>query len=118
MDRSSKATRTISSTTIIRRFCNETTAHGLAKVADSDDWGCRLVWLLFLLIAFGLMFYQIGLLIGTYFKYPVSVKLKLLHQKKVAFPGITMCNANPFRNSKLSGAAVRRSIVSTSQANY
>ena len=98
--------------TFIHQFCIETTAHGLTRVVESKSFVGRIFWLLVFLLALSLMFYQVVLLLQSYFTYPVHVEVKLVHQKEWQFAGATVCNVNPFRKSKIESSTLGSTNVS------
>ncbi|XP_078661500.1 uncharacterized protein LOC144905634 [Branchiostoma floridae x Branchiostoma belcheri] len=86
-----------------KQFCSTTTAHGVSKIVDADSKTARVLWVTILLACLGVFLYQAGILIKTYFDYPVVVEIKVVENSKLTFPSVTVCNNNRLRRSKVPG---------------
>ncbi|PIK45100.1 putative acid-sensing ion channel 1-like [Apostichopus japonicus] len=87
---------------IIVKFADETTLHGIRYVTNSRlHKARRLLWFILLIsMAIWLVF---GIMSGIrkYFTYPVSTVVEFNYVKTIDFPAVTFCNYNQFRRSKL-----------------
>ncbi|XP_078661850.1 uncharacterized protein LOC144905918 [Branchiostoma floridae x Branchiostoma belcheri] len=90
--------------TMTKDFCATTTAHGVSRVAEADTTRSRIIWTVILITCITLFVYQSAILIKSYFEYPVNVDIKVVDNKKLTFPSVTVCNNNRLRKSKLSGS--------------
>ncbi|KAM4698489.1 epithelial sodium channel subunit beta [Rhinophrynus dorsalis] len=80
-------------------FCDNTNTHGPKRIIKEGPKK-RVMWFI-LTLAFGaLVFWQWGILIQTYLSYGVSVSLSLGF-KTMEFPAVTVCNANPYKYSRV-----------------
>ncbi|XP_066300010.1 uncharacterized protein [Branchiostoma lanceolatum] len=90
--------------TMTKDFCTTTTAHGISRVAEADTRRSRIIWTAILVTCITLFVYQAALLIKAYFGYPVNVDIKVVDNKKLTFPSVTVCNNNRLRKSMLRGS--------------
>lgn len=80
-------------------FCSNTTIHGAIRLVCSQHNRMKTVfWAVLWLCAFGMMYWQFGLLFGEYFSYPVSLNINL-NSDKLVFPAVTVCTLNPYRSA-------------------
>ncbi|KAM3915873.1 epithelial sodium channel subunit beta [Leptodactylus fuscus] len=80
-------------------FCNNTNTHGPKRII-SEGPKKRVMWFILTLFFAALVFWQWGLVIQTYLSYGVSVSLSIGFNTMV-FPAVTVCNANPFKYSRV-----------------
>ncbi|XP_069065772.1 amiloride-sensitive sodium channel subunit beta [Pleurodeles waltl] len=80
-------------------YCNNTNTHGPKRII-SEGPKKKVMWFLLTLVFAGLVFWQWGVAIQTYLSYGVSVSLSIGF-KAMEFPAVTICNANPYRYSKV-----------------
>ncbi|XP_019629867.1 PREDICTED: uncharacterized protein LOC109474096 [Branchiostoma belcheri] len=80
--------------TMTKEFCASTTAHGVNRVAEADTTRSRIIWTVILITCVALFVYQSAILIKSYFEYPVNVDIKVVDNKKLTFPSVTVCNNN------------------------
>ena len=85
----------------INDFCANTTAHGLGHVAAASSWKERIFWILILIAAFIISAYQIHCSCSVYMQYPTQTEVSLVTKEKLFFPGVTVCNINPVKQSDL-----------------
>ncbi|XP_033621842.1 amiloride-sensitive sodium channel subunit alpha [Fukomys damarensis] len=82
-------------------FCNNTTIHGAIRLVCSKHNRMKTAfWAVLWLCAFGMMYWQFGLLFGEYLSYPVSLSINL-DSDKLVFPAITVCTLNPYRYKEI-----------------
>ncbi|XP_075409495.1 epithelial sodium channel subunit alpha [Tenrec ecaudatus] len=82
-------------------FCNNTTIHGAIRLVCSQHNSMKTAfWAVLWLCAFGMMYWQFGLLFGEYFSYPVNLNINL-NSDKLVFPAITVCTLNPYRYTEI-----------------
>ena len=96
----------------IRDFCADTTAHGLARVAAAKSWPARLFWMVVVIFASTLGVYQITLSVTAYLQYRTKTDVFLVSKENLSFPAVTVCNINPFKQSKLKNSPLRQKLVS------
>ncbi|NP_001079258.1 amiloride-sensitive sodium channel subunit beta [Xenopus laevis] len=80
-------------------FCDNTNTHGPKRIIKEGPKK-RVMWFILTLVFAGLVFWQWGVLILTYLSYGVSVSLSIGF-KTMEFPAVTLCNANPFKYSRV-----------------
>ncbi|XP_055962840.1 amiloride-sensitive sodium channel subunit alpha [Sorex fumeus] len=82
-------------------FCNNTTIHGAIRLVCSKHNRMKTAfWAVLWLSAFGMMYWQFGLLFGEYFSYPVNLNINL-NSDKLVFPAVTVCTLNPYRYTEI-----------------
>ncbi|XP_067648677.1 acid-sensing ion channel 4-B-like [Haliotis asinina] len=84
---------------ILTNFAGSTSAHGISKLADNNGILLKLMWLLLLLAATGMVVYQVIGLINQYKRRPVNTKTSI-ENTQLTFPSVTVCNLNPVLNSE------------------
>ncbi|CAH1241300.1 ASIC2 [Branchiostoma lanceolatum] len=90
--------------TMTKEFCSTTTAHGVSRVVEADTTRSRIIWTAILVTCITLFVYQAAILIKAYFEYPVNVDIKVVDNKRLTFPSVTVCNNNRLRKSMLRGS--------------
>ncbi|XP_053328279.1 amiloride-sensitive sodium channel subunit beta [Spea bombifrons] len=80
-------------------FCDNTNTHGPKRIIKEGPKK-RVMWFILTMVFAALVFWQWGLLIQTYLSYGVSVSLNIGF-KAMEFPAVTVCNANPFKYSRV-----------------
>ncbi|XP_071093526.1 epithelial sodium channel subunit beta-like [Haliotis cracherodii] len=81
-------------------FADNTSAHGVRKLHGRGHWLFKVVWLLLLLSATGLILMQVWQLIIQYQRRPVTTKTTI-NTRSLQFPSVTLCNLNPFKYSNI-----------------
>nr|XP_033818589.1 amiloride-sensitive sodium channel subunit beta [Geotrypetes seraphini] len=80
-------------------YCENTNTHGPKRIV-SEGPKKKVMWFILTLVFTGLVFWQWGLLIQSYLSYEISVSLSVGFRTN-QFPAVTVCNANPFKYSKV-----------------
>ena len=80
-------------------FLSTSTIHGLHFIFEKRSKIQRLIWLLLLLLMFGLFIWQMSTLVVAFLQYRVASRIKLVNEHHSVFPAITICNFNQYRNS-------------------
>ena len=93
-------------------FCADTTAHGLGPVAAAKSWLVRLFWLVIFGAAFSYSMFEIYQSIKAYRSYPTRTDISIVNKEQLRFPAVTVCNINPFKQSKLKNSPLRQKMVS------
>ncbi|KAM6174158.1 epithelial sodium channel subunit delta [Erethizon dorsatum] len=82
-------------------FCTNTTIHGTIRlVCSSPNRLKKVSWGLLLLGTLGVLYWQLGLLLEQYWRYPVIMAVSV-HSESKLFPSVTLCDMNPQRPSSL-----------------
>ena len=68
------------------------TSHGIPNIVKSDRLIIKLVWLVFLLASTSLCSYLVAQSVFSYFNYDVNTKTRIIYERQVPFPTITICN--------------------------
>lgn len=78
-------------------FCKNTTIHGTIRlVCSSPNRLKKVSWGLLLLGTLGMLYWQLGLLLEQYWRYPVIMAVSI-HSERKLFPSVTLCDMNPQR---------------------
>lgn len=80
----------------IKKWCENTSFHGLPNIIDSKYIVLRIIWALVFLAAFSFSVYSITNIFMSYFSYSVLTTIGLVDSPQMSFPAITLCNMNPF----------------------
>uniref|UniRef100_A0A915CMF8 Uncharacterized protein n=1 Tax=Ditylenchus dipsaci TaxID=166011 RepID=A0A915CMF8_9BILA len=80
------------------RFAHSTTAHGIPMALSSTRWYARGLWMALSLFSAGIFIYQCVLVFDKFQKKDKIVSVALQFEQ-AAFPAITICSLNPFKNS-------------------
>ncbi|XP_044308476.1 amiloride-sensitive sodium channel subunit beta [Varanus komodoensis] len=80
-------------------YCDNTNTHGPKRIIREGPKK-KVVWFFLTLLFASLVFWQWGILINTYLAYNVTASLAIGF-KTMTFPAVTICNASPFRYSKV-----------------
>ncbi|RNA37541.1 FMRFamide-activated amiloride-sensitive sodium channel isoform X1 [Brachionus plicatilis] len=80
----------------VKEWCENTSSHGFSNLIRTDSWIIRIVWLILVLLFIGYCSYTVVTIILAYFKYEVVVSYKIVSDSPSPFPGVTICNLNPF----------------------
>ncbi|XP_023375858.1 amiloride-sensitive sodium channel subunit beta [Pteropus vampyrus] len=80
-------------------YCNNTNTHGPKRIICEGPKK-QAMWLMLTLLFASLVLWQWGVFIQTYLSWEVSVSLSIGF-KTMDFPAVTICNASPFRYSKV-----------------
>ncbi|KAL7979010.1 hypothetical protein Chor_015034 [Crotalus horridus] len=80
-------------------YCDNTNTHGPKRIICEGPKK-KLIWFFLTLLFASLVFWQWGILINTYLSYNVTASLAIGF-KTLTFPAVTICNASPFRYSKV-----------------
>ncbi|XP_070541621.1 amiloride-sensitive sodium channel subunit gamma-like [Ptychodera flava] len=90
---------------IFDELLKNSSSHGLPNIQRSVSAVGKLSWALLFFVAVIMLLIQTVGLLQTYFSYPVAVSLTMEFDKKLFFPAVTVCNANPVRMSELRAAS-------------
>ncbi|XP_075756061.1 epithelial sodium channel subunit beta isoform X2 [Pelodiscus sinensis] len=80
-------------------YCDNTNTHGPKRIIREGPKK-KFIWFFLTLLFASLVFWQWGILITTYLSYSVSSSLSIGF-KTMKFPAVTVCNASPFKYSKV-----------------
>ncbi|XP_066496794.1 amiloride-sensitive sodium channel subunit beta isoform X2 [Tiliqua scincoides] len=80
-------------------YCDNTNTHGPKRIIREGPKK-KLIWFFLTLLFASLVFWQWGILINTYLKYDVTASLAIGF-KTMTFPAVTVCNASPYKYSKV-----------------
>lgn len=86
---------------IIKRFFESTTTHGLSRIYSARNNYIRFLWLLTFLVVFGLFAISVHNLVEKTTRYNATTNVHTQISNGLQFPEITFCNGNPFRESEL-----------------
>ena len=81
---------------ILKEQLSNTTAHGLPNIVRSKYYLIKIVWSVVFLGSVSLCAYLIIQSISEYFQYDVNSKIRLIKEFPLKFPGIRVCNKDPF----------------------
>ena len=81
---------------IFKVKCSNLTFHGLPSIARSKYYSIKLFWLVLFLGAISLCAYLVIQSVTDFFKYDVTSKQRLINEFPLKFPGVRVCNKDPF----------------------
>lgn len=81
----------------LHSVAEKSTLHGLANFASANTskWK-QALWLTFFLLTTSLFASMTFQNIAEYFSWPVTSRIRFTNEKEIDFPGVAICNANPF----------------------
>ncbi|CAF1463424.1 unnamed protein product [Adineta steineri] len=91
---------------IIVDYLLSTSTHGLRSVGRAYSSCNRLFWIIIFTVAFGFMFFFVISSVIEYFTYPTQTTTEINLERKMPFPAVTVCNANPYRLDKMNASLV------------
>ncbi|XP_067126307.1 acid-sensing ion channel 4-A-like [Centruroides vittatus] len=96
---------------LCRSFAYRSSAHGVQRIASSQDNARRLMWsVVFLFAIAGCGFHSVYLIL-TYLSYPRMTITEEIHADHIDFPALTVCNLNPLKKS-----SIREHLLETHQS--
>ncbi|XP_070534564.1 uncharacterized protein [Ptychodera flava] len=84
-----------------KRWADETSSHGIARVANARSKCGRFFWTVIIICASVGLLTIITLLVREFLGYPVNTVLTIVPQNSAIFPAVTVCNTNRVRASEL-----------------
>ena len=85
----------------LTEYLNNSSIHGLAKIAQAKNFYVKFIWIVIFLAFFCASIYSCYALLYEYFQYEAYLVYKNHNVKSLTFPSITLCNANNFQASKI-----------------
>ena len=85
-------------------FCDVTSLHGLGQVVANKSYLVKFLWSLAFILAIGGNSYHLSNLVQTYLSYPKQ-QVTTSDQKPIPFPGVSICNLEPFSQSNLANVS-------------
>ncbi|KAK2160274.1 hypothetical protein LSH36_137g07058 [Paralvinella palmiformis] len=82
-------------------FKEQTTAHGIPRLARAKGAVKNVFWGIAVTLAFGFLLYNFVKITATFFAFQTSVRLSLQNENQLKFPVITLCNMNPLRRTAM-----------------
>ena len=86
---------------ILRSWLLQCSAHGVPKVISYTNFHRKIFWLSAVVLSALAFLYQITSMLIDVYQYPVTVNLQIVHQDKLDFPTVTLCNSNKIKESLL-----------------
>ncbi|EMP36933.1 Amiloride-sensitive sodium channel subunit beta [Chelonia mydas] len=80
-------------------YCDNTNTHGPKRIIREGPKK-RVFWFFLVLLSVSLLILHWGIVVQGYFSYGVTLSLSVGF-KAMAFPAVTVCNASPFKYSKV-----------------
>ncbi|XP_035666346.1 amiloride-sensitive sodium channel subunit gamma-like [Branchiostoma floridae] len=94
------ATKNPSLRSTLRKYGENTSAHGIPRAVTTKSFVRRLFWTCLFLASLSYFLYQAQTLVYKYIKYPVTTDVTI-QWSALQFPAVTICNANPLRYRQL-----------------
>lgn len=86
----------------------ESGIHGMAIVGNpKTNRFRRAIWLLLILNSCGLLIWALVDRVQKYREYDFSTQVTLKYEQQLLFPAVTICNFNPFLQSKVNGTVAK-----------
>ncbi|XP_076370858.1 degenerin unc-8-like [Tachypleus tridentatus] len=87
---------------MFRRFLRDTiSCAGCSRIIQSQSRLRSFIWTCILLCSLTYLTYQNWKSVREYLKYPKVIKMEVLSSRELKFPGVTICDMNPFPKSEL-----------------
>lgn len=87
--------------TLIKDFCDYTSAHGFGRIKASKNWFLTIFWSMLFVGAVTIMTIQVYTLYKKYKSRPLTTLIEVETSTSLPFPTVTFCNFNPIRNKSL-----------------
>jgi hypothetical protein len=82
--------------TKLREFADSTTTHGVPSFVRSKKKPIKIMWLIFILTAAVACIYFTVTIVQSFFLYEVVAQIRVIPNKPMSLPVITICNSNLF----------------------
>lgn len=82
--------------TKLKNWALNSSLHGIASFTRTKNSIHRVMWLVCLLAAASLCITLMSKNIKEYLDFPVTTKMRYVHEKQTEFPGVGVCNSNSF----------------------
>ncbi|XP_068740274.1 amiloride-sensitive sodium channel subunit alpha-like [Montipora capricornis] len=86
---------------LLKDFCDYTSAHGFGRIKASKHWSLTVFWSLLFIGAMTIMTAQVHILYKKYKSRPLTTLIEVETSTSLPFPKVTFCNFNPIRNEAL-----------------
>lgn len=83
---------------VIREFCDNTTAHGLGRIHFVNHWIRKVFWSVLFIGAVTMLCIQVHTLFDKYRKRPLTTLVTVKTETSLEFPAVTFCNFNAMKN--------------------
>ncbi|XP_074628720.1 epithelial sodium channel subunit alpha-like isoform X4 [Acropora palmata] len=87
--------------TLIKDFCDYTSAHGFGRIKASKNWFLTIFWSMLFIGAVTIMTIQVYTLYKKYKSRPLTTLIEVETSTSLPFPTVTFCNFNPIRDKSL-----------------
>ncbi|XP_044162699.1 degenerin-like protein asic-1 [Acropora millepora] len=87
--------------TLIKDFCDYTSAHGFGRIKASKNWFLTIFWSMLFIGAVTIMTIQLHSLYKKYESRPLTTLIEVETSTSLSFPTVTFCNFNPIREKYL-----------------
>ncbi|XP_070576211.1 uncharacterized protein [Ptychodera flava] len=94
-----------------KNFLLNTTAHGVPRLAASNNFHKRLLWFIIICGSMTAFIVQTCFLVDTFLKYRVTNKITIVTKTSMTFPTVTICNTNKVRRSAIADSPHRDVLV-------
>ncbi|EYB98347.1 hypothetical protein Y032_0132g1732 [Ancylostoma ceylanicum] len=84
----------------LKEFCYKTSSHGIPMLGQAPNTAYRIVWILLLSGCAFTFVYQAIAVVDKYYRMDKITDIQLKFDT-APFPAITLCNLNPYRDSKI-----------------
>eukprot|EP00794_Sanderia_malayensis_P020038 gene20038-22004_t len=88
-------------TGMLNNFASSTTAHGISRIASASSVRFKVAWFIIWVTVMAFFIYLVVTLVLLYKSKPVSTSINVKYETLMVFPGVTVCNMNILRNSRL-----------------
>ena len=92
-----------SARSVATTYIESTTIHGLSPIYAAGNAALRIFWLTMFASAFGLMSWQIAILVKKLTAHTIVTNVNTRFHPSLPYPAVTLCNMNGFQKSKTTG---------------
>lgn len=85
---------------ILKKFADNTTAHGFGQIINTKSKPIKLFWVITMIVAFVVLCINIQPLFTKYLSKPTITKIKVQTDRQPNFPVIVICNQNMVKDEK------------------
>ncbi|XP_078344009.1 degenerin deg-1-like [Oculina patagonica] len=89
---------------LIKDFCEYTTAHGLGRIMAATHWARTVLWTLLFITAVIVLTLQVNTLFKKYQSRPLTTFVTVETSTSLPFPAVTFCNFNAIKKNFLQHA--------------
>lgn len=84
----------------VLQVAENSTLHGVTHLTHADSGWKKLLWIASFLFSLSIFCYLANRNLAEYLSWPVTTSIRFNNEQEIPFPGIAICNTNPFVTDK------------------